>query len=377
MGIVEIFPKEITFNQGPAGQRALLKLMWTGSGRATLVLTSQGGIYQNLTFSVVIITALPYLPASPQSVMASTIYPLALNVSWLQQSLSSDAATGYLVQVSFTSNFSSLDFEAKVAIALPLISGSTYQNSSSGLRTFFITPSFSSKSCAYVRVFGYNDAGFGPPGNAVGDCVILVDEPPAVQNIALEALGEDWVRVQWTKAADYEINPEVLGHRVDITVNGSIFATRSAPPINTAAILPIPLNIPVQVAVRVIDSNLGLGPASKLEFQYAGFKEKFLIPLSFSVSPLSQQAPAGSSSFLVVKPDSQPSVDAWVRVYVSDSFVAAVTDHILFRAGIVAPQTVVVTHLRKGETNITFSPIGGLYRGLAVTVFVSTLPSTI
>ena len=374
LGIVEVFPKEITFDQGPAGQRASLKLVWARKGSATLVLTSQGGVYQNLTFSAVTITALPYLPASPQAVMSTAVYPLALNISWQLQSLSSDAPTGYLVQVSFTADFSSLDLEVKVANAQPLISSSTFQNSSSSLRKFYTTPSFTTKSCAFVRVFGYNEAGLGPPAYAGGGCVRLIDEPPAVQNVGLAALGEDWVRVQWTTTTDNDFF--IFSHRVDITSNGSIFATSTALPMKTAAILPIPLNIPVQIAVSVIDPILGTGPASKLEFQLAGSRETFLIPLTFSVSPLSVQAPAGSSSFLVVKPESQPSVDAWVRIKVSDTFVAAVTDHIVFRAGITALQTVVVTHLRKGETNITFSPVGGLYSGLAVTVLVSTLPST-
>ncbi len=337
------------------------------------MLNSQGGIYQNLTFSTVIITALPYLPAAPEVVTAVAIYPLALNVSWQQQSLSSDAPSAYLVQISFTADFSSLDFEANVANDLSLIPGNTIQNSSSSLSKFYTTPSFASGLCAFVRVFGFNNAGLGPPAYAGDDCVHLVDAPLAVQNVGLAALGENWVRVQWRERPDYDFY--VLGHKVEITINGSLYAASTASPIKTAAILPIPLNIPVQIAVSVIDPILGAGHASKLEFQLAGSRETFLIPLTFNVSPLSVQAPAGSSSFLVVKPASQPTVDAWVKIYVSDNFVAAVTDHIVFRAGTAALQTVVVTHLRKGETNITFIPIGGRYSGLAVTVLVSTLPS--
>ena len=347
------------------GQLANLTLTWMSSGVATLSFATKGGIYQNMSyFSAVTINALPELPPAPSALVVTPIYPLALQVQW-NNSLTS-SITGYIVQISFMANFTSTIYSAVIPFG---------PNTAGGI---FRTPSLASPGCVFVRIVAYNEAGQSLTAPQTGGCVVLIDELPAIQHLALTTLGDEWLTVDWTAALPPDLFSftGTFDYLVEtISSNGSLLANTSMPATQTEVLLPVQLGTPIQVEVRVTDQMLGSGPASAVCVQLSNSKSVYLVPLQFVVSPLSVQATAGSSSLLILKPISPPAVDAWVRIDVLDNFIASVTDHVQFTAGSMAQQNVIVSHLRKGSTNTTFTAIGGLYSGLQVTVVITTLPS--
>lgn len=359
-GVVAVSPTLFNFDQGSVGKFANLTLIWASPGLATLSISAMGGIYQNLSYaSLVTVVSLPELPTAPSTLLITAVFPLALQIQWSNVP-SSNSAVGYSVQVSFTANFTSTVFSADIPSDANLTSGRIR------------TPSLKALGCAFVRVFAYNSAGRSAPKGA--ECVPLVDEPPAVGFVSLTALGEEWIDVEWAEPTD--LSSTAFDYLVEISAaNTSLVASRAVPASRTRALLPLPQGAPMQVAVRISDPVRGQGAAAGVCLQLSNSKPVYLVPLQFTVYPLSVQAPAGSSSLVVLTPTSPPAVDAWVRVRVLDDFVASVTDHVLFPAGSMVRQNVIVSHLRKGTTNVTFVAVGGLYSGLEITVVIDTLPS--
>ena len=367
LGVFKVLPSIVTFNQGLTGLLQNLTLIWIGPGLASLNIFARGGIYQNRSyFSVVSVIAMPEQPGPPTAVLVTAVFPSALQVQWNAPQASLSPVNGYSVQVSFYANFSSIVFSADI------LSGSNGSNLTGGL---IITPSFSAVGCAYVRVFAFNQAGNSLPTSPARGCIALIYAPPAIQFVGLTTLGNEWLNVEWIEPVN--IASDAYEYKVEVfAANGSVAASTIALQNKNAVVLPVELDSPVQVAVSLVDPMHGMGPAAGVCLQLLGSNAIYVVPLQFTVSPLFLQAPAGSSSLLVVKPKSPPAVNAWVRIFVLDDFVASVTDFILFTAGSTAQQNVIVSHLRKGTTNITFAPIGGLYRGLGITIEVKTLPSS-
>ena len=108
---------------------------------------------------------------------------------------------------------------------------------------------------------------------------------------------------------------------------------------------------------------------------YSGVPLIYDVPLKFAFSTTSILAPVGASTSVLVNPVTPPYLDAIVHIATSNDQSAAATPKLIFKRGAVDPQYVIITHKRKGVTQLTFTPEGGYFDGLETVVTVETLAS--
>ena len=368
-GIVSLSPSIFYFSQGVAGQGSTILISWASPGAATLLIKSEGGLYQYITSDIpMTVISLPYLPAQPINIMASPVVPLALSITWElpPASLKTGNASGFRIEFSTQKNFQHQE------LAIDVGNAST-QNNNVASSFLYLSPSFQTKMCIYVRIFSRNRAGLGPDGVNAGGCTTLIDYPPTISLSSIWILGGGCVRAEWSPVAN-----ELLMYRVDILAyNGSLINSQLAVNGSNNLAFPVPLDVALQFQVR---SMLVNGAYSQYNptvyFDFNGPALIYRVPFNFRIEPTTVESYPGTTSQFLVVPESSPTLDIVISISSSVTEVATVTDHLLFVPGSAAPQEVIVYHLRPGYSNITFLATGSLFSGLDVTVSVKTLLTT-
>ena len=362
-GLVAVIPSSYVFSEGVPGQVSTMIFTWKSPGTAKLFLKSEGGLYQDTTMSSVSITSLPYFPGAPTNITVAPNLPLSATVTWLPPSANFKAglAYGYRIEFSLTQNFERLETACELGS-----SSSPYVGNFS-----YTTGSFGQVACMFVRIFSRNAAGLGAAGPFTKGCLTLIDYPPSVSPISVSMIGNGRVGLFWDKPN----TNEKLHYAIDIaSPNGSLINTLREAKNSTQLAMEIPLDTILQVQVQSMRASGEVSLYTPTAyFLFEGPPLVYHVPLNFTIMPITVQAHSGTTSQILVIPDSAPSLDILIDITSSEPYVATVTDHILFSSGNAVPQQVVVYHLHPGYTNISFSAVGGLYSGLSVIVAARTL----
>jgi hypothetical protein len=364
-GIVSISPSEVNFEQGIASQYAVLQITWSQAGECAINLRSVGGNFHELFLpSIVKISALPALSASPLMVQSRKRINRKLEVSFSPPAVGAVVITGYFVELSVTPAFTEIIFSSHLpADVLSLV-----------------TDPLDRGLCYYYRVTAINRAGMGAPGSGPA-CSEVHDEPSPVRNVQVKTISEEAVLLQWATPADSgNGTPDgvpILNYKIEVRLeNGQLYEQVVAPADHRSAVLKVKAGTPYVVNVNAVTSiSSSQSQSASLVLEYAGSPLNYDVPLTFAYSATSIVAPVGASSSLLITPVTAPYLDAIVHVASSNEQSASSTLRLVFKKGSVAPQYVIIAHKRKGVTKLTFSPEGGYFKGFETSVVVETITS--
>jgi len=366
-GIVAVSPSVVYFEQGKASQFATCTITWLQAGDTAINVQSMGGNFQGITRnSFVTITALPTLPAAPLMVQSTGLVDKKLMVSFVSPLIGAELITGYLVEISDSPGGTFTNI---------MLSSETTKNDRSAVFGPLIRG-----VCYFYRVTARNRAGLGTKTNGP-NCSFVFDSPSAVREVAVKTISEEAVLLQWLPPTDTgdgsKDGIKILRYTVQVRQeDGALSQQISSPPDRRSAVLRITPGISYTVHINTVTPVSETQPHSAgLLVAYSGVPLIYDVPLKFAFSTTSILAPVGASTSVLVNPVTPPYLDAIVHIATSNDQSAAATPKLIFKRGAVDPQYVIITHKRKGVTQLTFTPEGGYFDGLETVVTVETLAS--
>ena len=192
----------------------------------------------------------------------------------------------------------------------------------------------------------------------------------------------------------------IINYKVQVRLeDGSLIEQVSSPTASRSAVLKITAGVSYIVHINAVTSVSDIQSNSAgLLLAYSGNPIfKYDVPLAFAFSTTTLIAPVGSSTSFLITPLTPPYMDAFVKVTrsqiskvrfellntidkrlttrwnSSNEQSATATANLIFKKGSVAPQYVIVSHMRKGVTMLSFRAKGSYFKGLDTSVTVETL----
>ena len=227
----------------------------------------------------------------------------------------------------------------------------------------------------------------------------------------VEAISEEQIVLRWGAPADSgDGTPDgvpISRYVVQIFLPGGALAqTVDTPPAKRFVLLDVTPGVDYRMRISAITAVSPAPSADALTVlvTYSGTAVRYYVPLDFFFSAtvttsvvrtphrIPQRArrrdatrtrprrdrvlvaaQVGSTSSFTITPGSKPYVPAVVHISSSDPSSAQPTPKIIFAAGSTAPQTVVVSHRRRGNAVLLFRAEGANYAGLDTTVEAETI----